>query len=228
MPYSRQPRCSFREDVPDSTGSCTWVDENTATCVGTSSLVCVWFDPFPAPFDLRCGNYGFAFNLPGTLVGTTAPALNDPRRRSVSIVDPQTPSASGTITFFQVFGWSGWPLSILGADSRTITIDGDTTGTVSVSGIQYDLGVPNELPQWFVDNNWHKLLYVGISGGHVGLGGGCNPGGPAPDCITVNGLSPPNANDKHAIVLSAGPPLTGHSDLIIRGSSDKTSLKRIV
>ena len=92
--------------------------------------------------------------------------------------------------------------------SATVSVPTASTanGSIKVSGLDYYLRVAgDELPEWFVDNNWHRLLYVAYSGDYVpGGSGSCTPG---TDCLDIQGRM--NVNDRQAVVLSAGMELSG-------------------
>lgn len=115
-------------------------------------------------------------------------------------------------------------------DSKTAKITGNnsTSGNISTADVHYDLDTdgidlnndgdyldsdeePPELPSWFVENNWHELVYIVYSSteplpGDTTAGNDCKSlGGP---CVTLNGTGNPNDN-KRAVVLSAGPQLSG-------------------
>ncbi len=89
--------------------------------------------------------------------------------------------------------------------STQVTIPDATplpTGSLAVTGIQYDLSVDNnDLPGWFVENDWHRLVYFAIaaplSPGGIGT---CTAG---TNCLTVDGRA---ANDgtNDSIVISMG------------------------
>ena len=94
-------------------------------------------------------------------------------------------------------------------EGRLVIDNVTTTGALSASGLRYDLGVPNELPQWFVDNHWHELIYAVYAVGFVPPAAppGCVDGA---DCLVLENLPAASTRDnKHAVVLSAGAPLPG-------------------
>jgi hypothetical protein len=63
----------------------------------------------------------------------------------------------------------------------------------------------DEIPAWFIANNWHQLTYVAYSAGDSpGGGADCTVAGGT--CLTLTGGGTPT-NNKRALVVSAGSPL---------------------
>lgn len=60
---------------------------------------------------------------------------------------------------------------------------------------------------WFMDNEWYKVMYYAVSPGYVGGGSACSPLPTPPSCITVTGSGA--GNDKHALVVMTGRALAG-------------------
>lgn len=90
------------------------------------------------------------------------------------------------------------------------TVDIPSTGsqgTIRIAGLDYYLTeADGELPSWFLKNKWHQLIYVAYSNGLIpGGAGSCTSG---TDCLVIGGSF--NANDKEAIVLTAGTQLAGN------------------
>jgi hypothetical protein len=99
---------------------------------------------------------------------------------------------------------------------RAIVIDHDVRGHITLSGIRYDLGVAyddvddgrDEIPEWFVENNWHHFIFAAFSqdvvaGGNIDLDGNCTT--PTNTCLSINadGL-PARSNDVPALLISSG------------------------
>ena len=91
---------------------------------------------------------------------------------------------------------------------------GGAPGSVRANGIHYYLSeAPGELPPWFIKNKWHQLLYIAYSAGFVPGGGShCIAG---VDCLIVRGLAN-RANDREALVVSAGMTLTATGSFVRR------------
>ena len=84
----------------------------------------------------------------------------------------------------------------------TLTPYSLSTGSIKVSNIAYNLAQTNgDVPSWFIDNDWHKLVYIAYSSddapGSVSV---CTAGA---NCLTLDGASLPG-NDKRALIVSAG------------------------
>ena len=98
-------------------------------------------------------------------------------------------------------------------DGSIGTVSGVTATTLTVSGLS--LGTENdfddddkyavsssELPDWFLKNKWHQLVYVANSAGDVpGAAAACIAG---TNCLNLNVDGIPYYNDKHAIAIIAG------------------------
>ena len=85
--------------------------------------------------------------------------------------------------------------------TNTITLATDNGNTIDITGILYDLGYDDELPGWFVTNNWHTQTYVAYSAGDMpGAVSACTAG---TNCITLN-IGVNTYNDVRAITMVAG------------------------
>ena len=96
--------------------------------------------------------------------------------------------------------------NLIASGSVTVPVSGTASGSIRVSGLNYYLReADDELPQWFVENNWQRLIYAGYSSDYQpGGSGSCTPG---TDCLDIQGRM--NANNSQAVVLSAGAQLAG-------------------
>jgi hypothetical protein len=111
--------------------------------------------------------------------------------------------------------------------SRTLNNGINTTGTITATGVQYDLDGLNggydtnadgdfedpgdapptepELPSWFVKNHWQDMIYAAYPSAET-LPGDDDPAAACVEgtnCLTLNGVPPIN-NNKRAIVMAAG------------------------
>lgn len=135
--------------------------------------------------------------------GTSSVSITIDEARTIEVTgSPSSPSPSVSVSA-----------------TRVLTNDTDTTGTISATGLQYDIDIDDlELPEWFVENGWQDLIYIAYASGEALPGdttdttpadgdpdNACIPG---TDCINVNinGLS---TNDIRAVVINAGEDLTG-------------------
>jgi hypothetical protein len=116
------------------------------------------------------------------------------------------------------------------SETRSLTVDvGKSTGTMTIAGIHYDLDVdgfagldinsdgdfddpgevdpvPSELPEWFLKNNWHHLVYIAYPASEL-IPGGAVACITATDCIELNGSGSPDDN-KRALAIIAGEALS--------------------
>jgi hypothetical protein len=83
-----------------------------------------------------------------------------------------------------------------------------SSGDLRVSNIDYYFNEVNgDIPSWFINNDWHKLIYVAYSAGDApGAGVACTAG---TDCQTLNSVDNTGApvvrsNNNNALVVSAG------------------------
>ena len=96
---------------------------------------------------------------------------------------------------------------------RTLTVDTGTLATFTFSGLEYDLSVARDgVPQWFVDNGWHRYVYAMVSGEETGAGGppsaGCIESGS--NCLSLNATGMVRT-DVPAFLIGAGPELPGQT-----------------
>lgn len=91
--------------------------------------------------------------------------------------------------------------NVVASATVTVPTTGSASGSIKVSGLDYYLRESdNELPDWFVTNDWYRLLYVAYSSDfEPGGSGSCTAG---TDCLSIQGKM--NVNDSDAVVLSAG------------------------
>lgn len=156
-------------------GTCAWIDKVSVSCTGSTSQS----DP------PRTRTYTFNLNYSGT------ETINDPsatslRTRDVTLTGalPANPAIAIQIDDVQGAVMTG---------TGTLEIDADTTGTITVQGIQYDLDVDDiELPEWFVKNEWHHYFFIAYPTSEPlpGAATTCTNG---TDCLVLNGL--PGTND---------------------------------
>ena len=96
---------------------------------------------------------------------------------------------------------------------RTLTVDTGTLGTFTFTGLEYDLSVAQDgIPQWFVDNEWHRYVYAAVSGEETGAGGS-SPGRcieSEAGCLILNAAGMART-DVPAFLIGAGPALPGQT-----------------
>ncbi len=83
----------------------------------------------------------------------------------------------------------------------TFTPSSSSIGSLRTSNIDYYLNtITDAIPDWFINNDWHKLIYVAFTAGNAPGGAGvCIEG---TNCLTLIGAG--NQDNKNAIVLAAG------------------------
>ena len=132
-----------------------------------------------------------------------AASKTDVRRRSLAM-QMNTTGHSGQFSLaIKDFAIDG---DMTGQTCGSGSLDGDdnTRGRVHMSGVRYELGVDNELPEWFVRNNWHHLLVAATAEGLAPGGDGrCDD-----DCLTLT-REGYTSQSQQMVLISAGGPLPG-------------------
>ena len=94
---------------------------------------------------------------------------------------------------------------------RTLTVDTGTLATFTISGLEHDLSVVRDgVPQWFVDNGWHRYVQVAVSAHETGAGG-LSPGrciASGSGCLVLD-ASGSARTDVPALLIGSGPELAG-------------------
>ena len=92
---------------------------------------------------------------------------------------------------------------------RTLTVDTGTLATFTFTDLEYDLSVDrDDVPRWFVDNDWYRYVQAAVSAQETGAGGS-SPG----NCIVsgsgclVLGASGSARTDVPALLIGSGPAL---------------------
>ena len=185
-----------------SEGQCQWVRADQVTCTAERGYTKTCNGENGTSV-IRTHTFIYA-GLSSSLT-VTAPKSGDFRRRRVKIpwTNPLPPSTTDIYIEFEDLATSG-PESGNLCGTGTLQNDNDTKGRIDARNIRYELGVPAELPQWILDQEWHHLLYAAISDADKPGGSGNCPG---VDCLTLSGVAP--GGDKQAIVVAAGPALSG-------------------
>jgi len=178
-----------------SAASCRWTTLERVACAAVvpKGSGIIWTYIF---------TYTGGFDPPGQ--PPDDPTATTPRRREPVILEAPFASAVDPILRIQERDTSG---TLIG--TGWLSIDTGSTGSIQTSLIKHDLAVPDELPAWFTDNEWHHLVYAAVSEGFE-PGGGNACGGVAPSCLTVTNGVPP-IDDNHALVVAAGGELAAQS-----------------
>jgi len=148
-----------------------------------------------------------AFTYTGVLVGLSDWGTDQVRRARVHVDDLSALAGETVIRVVDID-----PVSRTRVGGGVATVDADTTGWIHLGEIKRDLAVPEELalPGWFVENEWHRFVYVALSAAHVpGVAAAtCMPG---VDCITLRRGGTRDEDDKRALLVIAGPALASQS-----------------
>jgi len=195
---------------------CTWTDKDTINCTPASSVLMS-----SITCDFGCGDFTctreYLINIPA-FTGTSS--INNPtntttRTRDVTL-NGSLPIQTAAVTIVDRYIGDNPFTSCLTTTIReigngVIYFTGSTTGTLQSTSIQYDLDIDNdELPEWFVANDWQDLVYVAYASGEA-LPGDTTAGQDcvslATSCITVN-INGIATNNVRVAVVSAGVDLT--------------------
>jgi len=101
----------------------------------------------------------------------------------------------------------------------SVAIPSSISGSIRITDLDYYLHEENdELPEWFVKNKWHQLIYVAYSADYIP--GGANDCVTNGNCVTLQVQRPSGNliyNDREALVMVAGRQLSSQdrSDAIL-------------
>jgi hypothetical protein len=180
-----------------------WVDLPGLGTGGSDRTVEVWFNftadtttvVAPTATDVRRRNHTYDGNNDGWVTALAAPDLPQ-ETWSVRITDDD-----GVLT-------PGWRLAV-----RDLSTNLEIT---KFEGIRYEIGVPDELPAWFVDNNWHQFIHGAVSGANVPFvaatssgDGNCTwpptgAGNEPDDCLTIQFNAATVRDNVEALVIGPG------------------------
>gem|GEM_PF-3397252 len=182
--------CRWQEDV-DPPPTPTINGANTIECKGSVSTGGKTYT-----FD-----FGFTEDISfnGTLLNLSQPTSGSIRTREV-LVNGSLPVQSISTPVIKISD---------GISTGTVSIENPSSGSIQISGINYDLNVSpgqEEIPRWFIANNWHHLIYISEASDYAPGGSGtCTAG----SCLTIKGVSPNNTTG--VIAIAAGKELPGQN-----------------
>jgi hypothetical protein len=198
---------------------CTWVDKDTSDCTSAVTITRTVAYDYSGGLCPSGGTLTrtYTVNFP-SYQGTSTinlPTSTSIRTRDVGL-NGSLPDQSSFITIEDVYTGQIWFFFCFNltfqTGSASISLDNTiTTGSISTNGIKYDIDVDNdELPEWFVKNEWHKQVYISYTSGlEPGSTTNCVPG---TDCLNVSVHRPYGVqtnNDIEAlVVMTAGMPLS--------------------
>ena len=194
-------------DVDGSTGWCVWSDWTVAECGGSRVIA----DHYRSDLGVSVERtVEFAFRIEDESPQVTAPTAGDVRRRALSVEGSPLPSGSLPTWNVRVTDRND-----TGSGYRELSIDADTAGVIELSDIRYELSIVyddaddwrDELPEWFVENDWHHFVYVALSedaapGGDADGDGDCTT--PVSTCLTLTVEGVTARSDIQALVVTAG------------------------
>ncbi len=136
----------------------------------------------------------------GSLSGGTLNRFDTGDEYSITSPTSTSFSLNGGIAFLTVKDYQEDRVTQVG--EATFTPTTASSGSVRVNDIKFNLAeVNNDLPGWFIKNDWHKLVYVAYSGNDAP--GGTSVCTAGTNCITLDGASLPGNNNR-ALLLAAG------------------------
>ena len=214
------------------TGSpeCTWTMRDAINCNGRATdPELITLPPTTVWPWIRKGTasrvYDFTLNIPPGGIVSVPPGTNTVRTRDLAVnaLFPVT-FPGGTVLTIKITDTGQydtqcfifiptWCFPLVPAspytNTQTNTITTATDGDIFITDVTYDPGVGDEIPQWLIVNNWHKLTQAVYSAGDAPDNSGpCIPAS-VPACVTLDGTVAPMDN-KRALVISAGVDLTAN------------------
>ena len=193
--------------VARSAGRCVWSDWSRGDCSASRVIPAYYRGDLGATVTRTVEvSFGIVDDTPQVI----PPTSGDVRRRTLSVdavTLPRLPSFSWSVRVTDDDG--------VNKGQRDISIDADTGGEITLSGIRYDLSVVyddiddarDELPEWFAENNWHHFIYGAVSadavpGGNRDGDGDCET--PVNTCLTLKVAGRTVRSDVRALVVSSG------------------------
>ena len=197
--------------VSPHSGRCRWSDPTRGDCFGTETVV-EYYRADLARAVRRTVEVNFGVADPTPTVHPPTPA--DVRRRTLSLIGPRLPATAWNVRITDDDG--------IARGTREIAIDSDTAGGITLSGIRYDLSVVfddvadarDELPEWFVDNEWHHHIHAAFSadavaGGNADGDDDCTT--PVDNCLSIGAPGGSAPRPVRGLVIAPGVPLS-HQD----------------
>lgn len=213
--------------VPAVQGTCYWHPTKKVTTARCRGAGAVTVDMMVAPFGTEYHTYGgyvvtswtrtYDFTDIRIAVGTFDPSTDtedpdasSPRTRSLTATTAGGDS-QWVVTEEIKYDNAGSEETVTG--TGTLDTTSTTVGNLTVSDIYYYLDEETELPSWFVDNNWHRLIYFAAAADYLGGGdGNCQfPSLPTPPtCLALEVFAGTTvATDVGIAVVTAGGLISG-------------------
>ena len=109
--------------------------------------------------------------------------------------------------------------ALTGSATAEIASTGTALASIRLAGIDYFLDeTADAIPEWFLNNKWHRFLYAAYSSGfQPGGAGTCIAG---TDCLQLSVPLPAGTtlDDRQALLISSGPELTLQASSRINGA----------
>ena len=171
-------------DVAD--GECSWTGARRIECTGESRTV-------PAPGRERVFRFDLHFSGDEHI---TPPTPTDIRRRGVRGVDWV---ANSHIEVLDIAGGTETGRGVLRLSP------GPIQGTLAVDGIAHPLGAGDEVPEWLLENEWHRFLATAVAPAFTAGGAGaCGMPGRCLKLARTGFDGPKDERDAIAVVILAG------------------------
>jgi hypothetical protein len=206
--------------IPAATGECKWTTVNRVDCRGITTLFGYVRSDNGLTVD-RTVEVWFNFTANPGATTITAPTATDVRRRNHTFDGPN----NGPVTPLPApdMPQNAWAVHVEDTDGvnrgwRRAERDGSTNLVINkFEGIRYEIGVGDELPAWFVENNWHHFIYAALSndvvfGGNADADDDCST--PVDTCLSIQYNAVPVNTALNAVVIGPGPVLVAQDRTI--------------
>jgi len=214
--------------VLPANGQCKWTTPDRVDCWGIATILgYVRSDPPNLVVD-RTVEVWFNFTADTTTI--TALTATDVRRRSHTYNGPNYGPVPVLAAPDMPQKWSvgnpcasgcAWTIHVEDTDGvnvgwRRAERDSNTDLVINkFDGIRYEIAVPDELPSWFAENNWHHFVHSTISGANLPVtastsgDGTCRTpplgaGNENDDCLTIQYNGATVRDDVEALVIGPG------------------------
>jgi len=126
------------------------------------------------------------------IIDVNPPDGNNPRTRDLDTIassfvsDDIQLTVTDTITNIEYYpNYEDAPSSK--ESSKSLVSNSGTVGTINSTGVHYDLDMDdNELPGWFVENDWHEMVYVAYPESEEYPGDDNTQCTPGTDCLKLS------------------------------------------
>ena len=195
---------------------CLWNNAKTVDCTAQATRIVDGSDGPAYPATWRQRHWELQHLVVSGTPAFTNPSADDVRRRHVNVNLSNSEGATEGATLVMSITDTGYARNCsacsatsLHSGSGEMALSPSTTGTIDVRDLHFDLDVPEELPEWFINNRWHHLVYIATATEHAPGGSGqCTP---ASSCLSLSGRLNTATNAIEVLVITAGPTLDSQS-----------------